>query len=74
MTLAYNPKTRWQMKTMKYYIVTVFPQPIHSIISHFISVIAFTPYSPKKQKFNKFVREPITAPGLSKKLRSVKCK
>ena len=57
MTLACNPKTRWQMKTMKYYIMTIFPQPIHSIISHFISVIAFTPYSPKKQKFNKFVKE-----------------
>ena len=41
------------MKTMKYYIMTIFPQPIHSIISHFISVIAFTPYSPKK----KFVKE-----------------
>ena len=49
MTLACNPKTRWQMKTMKYYIMTIFPQPIHSIISHFISVIAFTPYSPIKQ-------------------------
>ena len=57
MTLACNPKTRWQMKTMKYYIMTIFSQPIHSIISHFISVIAFTPYSPKKQKFNKFVKE-----------------
>lgn len=45
------------MKTMKYHIMTIFPQPIHSIISHFISVIAFTPYSPKKQKFNKFVKE-----------------
>ena len=45
------------MKTMKYYIMTIFPQPIHSIISHFISVIVFTPYSPNKQKFNKFVKE-----------------
>ena len=45
------------MKTMKYYIMTIFPQPIHSIISHFISVIAFTPYSPNKQKLNKFVKE-----------------
>ena len=45
------------MKTMKYYIMTIFSQPIHSIISHFISVIAFTPYSPNKQKFNKFVKE-----------------
>ena len=45
------------MKTMKYYIMTIFPQPIHSIISHFISVIVFTPYSPNKQKFHKIVKE-----------------
>lgn len=45
------------MKTMKYYIMTIFSQPIHSIISHFISVIVFTPYSPNKQKFHKFVKE-----------------
>lgn len=48
---------------MKYSIMTLFLQPIHSIISHFISAIVFTPYSlihrlyfnysPNKQKFVK---------------------
>ena len=52
---------------MKYSIMTLFLQPIYSIISHFISVIVFTAqslihglyfnYSPSKQKFNNFVKE-----------------